>query len=324
MPSTPVKFWSCPDGASGDMRVAQEHLAELQPTEVLVRHKAVGINFMDLYFRTGLYPNPGGRLGAEAAGVVEAVGSAVTGFRAGDRVAYASGPNGAYAEARTIDARHLVKIPDGIDFTTAAAMLLKGMTAAMLLTRTTDARGRRVLFAAAAGGVGLIAGQWLAHLGAESIGLVSGSGKATAARAHGYTHVLDGSAVDVGREVARLTSGNGVEIAYDGVGEATFRTSLASLAPRGMFVSFGAASGPVRDFAISMLTPKSLYLTRPTLKHFTDRPDALAALAAQLFEMVGGAKLKAAITTHRFADIPKVHQALTERRTSGSQVIEID
>ena len=319
-----VEVWRCDQrSADGALYRSTETLTELGPNEVLVLHKAIGINFMDVYFKKGIYPNPGGRLGCEASGIVEAVGAAVVQFGKGDRVAYASGPNGSYSQGRIIDARHLVRLPDDIEFTTAAAILLKGMTAGMLSTRLTNVKGRTVLFHAAAGGVGLLAGQWLAQVGAKAIGVAGNCTKAAIAREHGYHHVIDRAREDVTEEVKKITSGSGVQIVFDGVGRATFQTSLECASTRGWIVRFGAASGPVEGLSVSTLAPKALFLTRPTLTAYTAQRDDLVHLSEDLFRLVRGGAITHTASIYRFGDVPDVHAALEDGRTTGSLVVEV-
>nr|MDA8252336.1 quinone oxidoreductase [Rhodospirillales bacterium] len=243
------------------------------PGEVLVRHAAIGLNYIDVYFRTGLYKSQlPATLGMEAAGTVAAVGEGVTSLAVGDRIAYATGPIGAYAVERVIAADRVVKLPDAIDFRTAAAMMLQGMTAQYLLRRTYRVQpGETILVHAAAGGVGLILCQWARHLGATVIGVVSTEQKAELARAHGATHVLVGHA-DLPAEVKRITGGAMVPVVYDSIGKDTFMASLDCLAPLGMMVSYGNASGPVGAIDVGLLGAKgSLFLTRPSLATYTAR-----------------------------------------------------
>ena len=242
------------------------------PGEALVRHAAIGLNYIDVYHRTGMYP---GSLpltpGMEGAGTVEAVGPGVTDLVPGQRVAYAGAPVGAYADLRVMPAAILVPLPDAISFDTAAAMMLKGMTAQYLLRQTYRVQpGDHILFHAAAGGVGLIVGQWAKHLGAVAIGTVSSPAKAELARAHGYDHIIDYSREDFVARVKEITGGEGVPVVYDGVGKDTFLRSLDCLRPLGMGVSFGSSSGPVENFNMGLLSAKgSLYVTRPTLMTYT-------------------------------------------------------
>ena len=293
--------------------------------EVRIRHSAIGLNYIDTYHRSGLYPLalPSG-IGLEAAGVVEAVGEGVTNLNKGDRVAYGAGPIGAYAQVRNSPANRVSKLPDAIADETAAAMMLKGMTVRYLLRETYVVKsGDTVLFHAAAGGVGLIAGQWLKALGATAIGTVGSEEKAELARAHGYAHVINYSNEDVAKRVRELTGGKGVPVVYDGVGQATMAASLDSLQPRGLLVSFGNASGPVRDFDLGILSAKgSLYLTRPTLMTYTASDEALQANAADLFDMVASGKVKIEVNQrYGLADAAQAHRDLEARKTTGSTIL---
>lgn len=296
--------------------------------EVQVRHQAVGLNYIDVYHRTGLYPTPQlpCPLGLEAAGVVEAVGPGVSDFRTGDRVAYASPPLGAYAEARNFAADRLVSLPDGIDFEQGAAMMLQGMTAEYLLRRCYPVQpGQTVLFQAAAGGVGLIFCQWAKRLGARVIGTVGSEKKAEIARAHGCDHPILYRQEDLVARVKELTEGQGVPVVYDGVGRDTWKASLDCLAPRGMMVSFGNASGKVPPLELSELNSRgSLYLTRPTLMHYTADARELRDCAAALFERVLAGDIRIEIN-QRFplAEAARAHRALEARETTGSTVLRV-
>lgn len=296
------------------------------PGQVKLRQEAVGLNFIDVYHRTGLYPQtlpftPG----TEGAGIVESVGPHVTGVKPGDRVAYA-GPIGGYAEERMIDADRLVKLPNGISSEQAAAMMLQGMTAHMLLRRVYSVKADDVvLIHAAAGGVGLILCQWAKALGATVIGTVSTEGKAELAAAHGCDHPIIYTRQDFVAEVDRITSGKKLPVVYDSVGRDTFMRSLDCLRPRGMMVSFGNASGPVDPFSPLLLAQKgSLFLTRPTLFHYIAARDELETAARELFEMVETGKVKIEIK-QRFAlkDASEAHRALEARETIGSTVLTI-
>ena len=295
------------------------------PAEALVHHTAVGLNYIDVYFRTGLYkiPSMPATLGMEAAGVVRAVGAEVRGVAVGDRVAYATGPIGAYATDRVISADRLVKIPDGVEDQVAAAMMLQGMTAQYLLRRTYRVKeGETILVHAAAGGVGLIMCQWAKHLGATVIGVVSTEAKAEMARAHGAAHVVIGHE-HLAAEVKRITSGAMVPVVYDSVGRDTFGVSLDCLAPLGMMVSFGNSSGAVPPFDLGVLSAKgSLYLTRPTLATYTSKSSDLAAVAADLFDVVKRGAVKILVNqTFPLKDAALAHAALEGRRTTGSTVL---
>ncbi len=293
--------------------------------EALVRHEAVGLNYIDVYFRTGLYkvPHLPATIGMEGAGVVVAVGEGVTEVAPGDRVAYAGGPVGAYATERVIAADRLVKLPAGIDFQTGAAMMLQGMTAQYLLRRTYRVQaGETVLVHAAAGGVGLILCQWARHLGATVIGVVSTEAKAELARGHGAHHVIVGHD-NLAAEVKRLTDGAMVPVVYDSVGKDTFGPSLDSLAPLGLMVSYGNASGPVPPVDVGILAAKgSLFLTRPTLATYTAKRSDLVAVANDLFGVVEAGAVKIRVNqTFPLAEAAAAHEALEARRTTGSTVL---
>ena len=293
--------------------------------EVLVRHEAVGLNFIDIYFRTGLYraPQMPATLGMEAAGVVEAVGDGVSELKPGDRVAYAMGPIGAYAEARTIRAELLVKLPDDIPARTAAAMMLQGLTAQYLLRRTYAVKpGDTILVHAAAGGVGLILVQWAKALGATVIGTVSTEAKAELARAHGADHVVL-TAEDLVARVAAITDGARLPVVYDSVGRDTWSASLDCLAPLGLLVSYGNASGPVTGVDLGILAAKgSLYITRPTLATYTAKRADLLAMADDLFGVVRSGKVRINVNqTYPLREAGAAQRALEERRTTGSTVL---
>jgi NADPH2:quinone reductase len=294
--------------------------------EIRVRHTAVGLNYIDVYFRSGLYPGPDlpFGLGLEACGVVEAVGPGVDGLVPGDRVAYAAPPIGAYAEARVMPALKAVKVPDGIDDRQAAAMMLQGMTAEYLLRRCYQVeKGQTVLFHAAAGGVGLIFCQWAKHLGATVIGTVGSDEKAELARAHGCDHPVIYTRENFVEKVKALTDGKGVPVAYDGVGKTTFMETLDCLSPRGMLVSFGQSSGAVDPLNIGILSQKgSLYLTRPTLMTYTATREATLESSRALFQMVQSGAVKIEVNqTFPLKDAAEAHRALEERKTTGSTVL---
>jgi NADPH2:quinone reductase len=294
------------------------------PGEALVRHAAVGLNYIDVYFRTGLYKSPlPATLGMEAAGTVVALGEGVSDVAVGDRVAYATAPIGAYATERVIAANRLVKLPDSIDFQTGAAMMLQGLTAQYLLRRTHRVQaGETILVHAAAGGVGLILTQWARHLGATVIGVVSTEAKAAIARAHGAAHVLIGHA-DLAAAVKRITGGAMVPVVYDSVGKDTFLASLDSLAPLGLMVSFGNASGPVGPVDVSLLAAKgSLFLTRPTLATYTARQADLHNAARELIEVVVQGAVHICVNqTFPLQQAAAAHAALEARQTTGSTVL---
>ncbi len=296
------------------------------PGQVLIRHKAIGLNFLDVYYRNGLYPPPNGlplTPGGEAAAVVLEAGEGVVGLRPGDRVGYAV-PLGAYCDERVIAADRLVKIPDDISDEQAAAMMLKGMTAEYLLNRTFAVRpGHTILFHSAAGGVGLLAGQWAKSLGATVIGTAGSAEKAALAKANGYDHVFDYREHDFVGAVRDITGGKLCDVVYDSVGRDTFPGSLDCLRARGMFVSFGQSSGPIPPFSLSILAQKgSLFATRPTLFVYIARRDDLEASAAALFEVVSSGKVKISIN-QRYAlkDAALAHADLESRRTSGTTIL---
>lgn len=300
-------------------------LSQLAPNEARVRHEAVGLNFIDIYFRTGRYPLalPSG-LGLEGAGVVEAVGSAVTEVKVGDRVAYAGGPPGAYAEVRNIPADRLVKLPDSIDFKTAAAMMLQGMTAQYLLRRTYRVQaGDTILIQAAAGGVGLIVCQWAKALGATVIGTVSSDEKAALAKAHGCDHPIVYSRENFVERVKEITGGAGVPVVYDSVGADTFMKSLDCLRPLGMMVTFGQSAGPVAPVDTQELSKRgSLFLTRPTLFTYIAKRADLVQTAQELFDVVGSGKVKIEVNqTYALKDAAQAHIDLEARRTTGSTIL---
>ncbi len=294
--------------------------------QVLVRHTAIGLNFIDVYYRSGLYPPPGGfplTPGSEAAGVVVEVGQGVDWLKPGDRIAYAVS-TGAYAEQRLVDASQVVKVPDGVSDEQAAAMMLKGMTAEYLLRRTFKVKaGDTILYHAAAGGVGLILGQWAKHLGATVIGTASSKEKIVLAKAHGFDHVIDYREQDFVAGVAAITGGAKCDVVYDSVGKDTFPASLDCLKPLGMFVSFGQSSGPIPPFSMSLLAQKgSLFATRPTLFVYNAKREALEASAAALFEVVlsGAVEIK---INQRYAlkDASRAHADLEGRRTTGTTIL---
>ena len=293
--------------------------------EVQVRHRAVGVNFIDTYHRSGLYPVPlPSGLGQEAAGVVEAVGEGVSEFLPGDRVAYAGGPVGAYSDVRNIAAAELVKLPEALSFEQGAAVMMQGLTAQYLLQRTYRVQpGDTLLIHAAAGGVGLIACQWAKALGATVIGTVSSDAKAELARRHGCDHTIVTSREKVSQRVRELTAGEGVAVVYDSVGKDTFFDSLACLRPLGMMVSFGNASGPVPAFEPSLLMKMgSLFLTRPTLFHYTQRRADLLAMAGELFDVVASGQVRISVNQrYPLRDAALAHAALEARRTTGSTVL---
>jgi len=295
------------------------------PGEVRVRQTAIGLNYIDVYSRTGFYPQPSLPFipGVEAAGVITAIGEGVKDLKVGRRVAYA-GPIGAYAEERLIAADRVVRLPAGLSDEVAASIMLKGMTAQYLLRRTYEVGPETtLLFHAAAGGVGLIACQWAASLGATVIGTVGSAGKALIARAHGCTHVINYREDDFVTMVKAYTKGQGVDVVYDSIGKDTFPASLDCLKPLGMWVSFGQASGPVPEFKITLLSQKgSLYATRPSLHHYTASRKDLVAAANDLFDVIGSGKVKVSVNqTYPLAKAARAHQDLEARLTTGSTVL---
>jgi NADPH2:quinone reductase len=295
------------------------------PGEVRVRNTAIGVNFIDTYQRSGLYPLtlPSG-LGTEAAGVVEAVGAGVQALSPGDRVASCTGPLGAYSTERLVPADKLVKLPDGIEDRTAAAMMLKGLTVQYLFRQTFPLKaGDTILFHAAAGGVGLIACQWARALGVTMIGTVSSDAKAALARESGCTHTIIYTRENFVERVREITGGKGVPVVYDSIGKDTFPASLDCLAPRGMFVSFGSSSGPVPPFNLIMLSQKgSLYATRPTLFTYASTHTALNAMASELFALVKEGRIKPdARQTFALKDAAEAHRSLESRKTTGATLL---
>jgi len=293
--------------------------------EARIRQTAVGINYIDTYHRTGLYPLPMPTgIGLEGAGMVEAVGPGVSDLKPGDRVAYAGGPVGAYADLRLMPVDRLVKVPDGISDQQAAGMMLKGMTSEYLIRRTFPVKaGDTVLFHAAAGGVGLIACQWLKALGAHVIGTVGSDEKAALAKAHGCEFPVVYTREDFVARVKEITGGRGVPVVYDSVGKDTFARSLDCLRPRGMMVLFGAASGPVPPFDSQTLAQKgSLFLTRPTLFAYTASREDLVTSATSLFDAVGSGQVKIEVSrTYPLADAQQAHRDLESRKTTGSLLL---
>lgn len=295
--------------------------------EVRLRHTAIGVNFIDTYFRSGLYPTPlPSGLGKEVAGVIEALGEGVTGFAVGDRVATGSAPNGTYAEASNMPARELVKIPDGVSDETAAAAMLKGLTAWYLLRETYRVqKGDTILIHSAAGGVGLIACQWAKALGLQLIGTAGTDEKCALAREHGAAHVINYGKEDFLARVKDITGGKGVKVVYDSVGKDTWEKSLDCLAPFGLMASFGNASGPVPPFSPAVLAGKgSLYVTRQTLFSHIATREATQQMADDLFEAVTSGKVKIRID-QRFplAEVRQAHEALEARKTTGCTILTL-
>ena len=304
-------------------------VGEPGPGQVRLRHEAVGLNFADTYFRTGLYPMPlPAGMGVEAAGVVEAIGLDVTNVAVGDRVTYTGFLNtlGAYSTERLIAAAPLIRLPEGISCETAAAMTMRGLTSAYLLRRIHAFQpGQRILLHAAAGGVGLIVSQWAKLLGLTVIGTVSNESKAAVARSHGCDYTIDYSREDVAKRVRALTEGAGVDVVFDSVGKDTFDASLGSLKRRGLMVCVGTASGPIPPFNPQMLAMKgSLYLTRPALADYIADPAEKDALAGELFDHVAAGRIRIEIN-QRYAlkDAAQAHRDLEARRTTGSSVLMV-
>lgn len=300
--------------------------AQPGPQQVRVRNKAIGLNFIDTYYRSGLYPAPSmpSGLGTEGAGIVEAVGSEVSRFKVGDRVAYGTGPLGSYSELHTLPQDNLVHLPQAISFEQAAAVMLKGLTVQYLLRQTYEVKsGDIILFHAAAGGVGSLACQWAKSLGAKLIGTVSSTEKAAHAKALGAWETIDYSKEDVAKRVLELTDGKKCPVVYDGVGQDTWLTSLDCVAPRGLLVSFGNASGPVAGVNLGILAQKgSLYVTRPTLGSYANNADNLQRMADELFGMVSSGKLKVDdIQQYALKEAAKAQIELSGRRTTGSTIL---
>ena len=315
-------------GGPENMQVVDLPVGEPGPGEIRIRHEACGLNFIDVYQRTGLYPNALPlSLGMEGAGIVEAVGPGVTHLQVGDRAAYASNPPGSYCEQRVMPARNVCRLPDAIDFETGAAMMLKGLTAQYLLKKTLPAEGLQagdfVLFHAAAGGVGLIACQWAKALGLQLIGTAGGEAKCRLALEHGAAHAIDYTKEDFVARVKEITGGKGVKVVYDSIGKDTFEKSLDCLRPFGLLASFGNASGPVPPFAPGILGPKgSLYVTRCTLFTHIATREATQAMADDLFEVVGSGQVNIRIDQrYPLEQVAQAHRDLEARKTTGSTVL---
>ena len=314
-------------GGAEQFRIVDREVGDPGPGEIRIAHKACGLNFIDVYQRTGLYPlELPHALGMEAAGIVEAVGDGVHHLKVGDRAAYASAPPGAYCEARVMPAAQVCKLPDGVSFDEAAAMMLKGLTVQYLFHRTTPlARGDTVLFHAAAGGVGLIACQWARSEGITLIGTAGTDEKCQLALDHGAAHCINYRREDFAARVSELTDGKGVDVVMDAVGADTFEGSLDSLKPLGMMISFGNASGPVPPFSVGILGQKgSLKITRPTLFTHIAEHEACQDMARMLFEKVMSGAVKIRID-QRFglADVAAAHEALEARKTTGSSILTL-
>ncbi|MBK9361997.1 MAG: quinone oxidoreductase [Rubrivivax sp.] len=315
-------------GGPEKLQLVDLPVGEPGPGEIRIRHQACGLNFIDVYQRTGLYQNPLPlTLGMEGAGIVEAVGEGVTHLKAGDRAAYASNPPGSYSEVRVMPAKTVVKLPDGIAFDTAAGMMLKGLTAQYLLKKTLPVEGLQpgdhVLFHAAAGGVGLIACQWAKALGLQLIATAGSAAKCQLALDHGAAHAIDYSKEDFAARVKAITGGKGVKVVYDSVGKDTFEGSLNCLRPFGLLASFGNASGPVPPFAPGILGPKgSLYITRATLFTHIATREATQAMADDLFAVVLSGQVKIRIDQrYPLAEVAQAHRDLEARKTTGSTVL---
>ena len=293
--------------------------------ELLIRHEAVGLNYLDTYHRSGLYPLPlPSGIGSEAAGIVEAVGAGVQGFREGDRVGYFSGPLGSYATHRTIDADRVVMLPDTIDSETAAAAMLKGCTAEYLVERCARvAKGEAVLVHSAAGGVGSLLVQWLKSIGAIVVAHAGTSRKAEMAKALGADHALSCPMDELAAQVRALTDGKGVPVVLDGVGAASWQASLGAVSRKGLIATYGNASGPVPPFtAIDLLRAGSIFVTRPTLADYAATPEEMRTSAARLFEMIASGTVKVTIgARHPLLEAADAHRALEARQTTGSTVL---
>ena len=317
-------------GGAEVMKLVEVQVGEPGAGEIRIRHHAVGLNFIDVYQRSGVYTLPLPlQLGMEASGVVEAVGAGVTHLKVGDRAAYASNPPGAYCEVRVMPAKCVCKLPDSISFETGAAMMLKGLTAQYLLRKTLPQGGLQagdfVLFHAAAGGVGLIACQWAKALGYQLIGTAGSDEKCSLAKAHGAAHVINYSKEDFAARVKEITGGKGVKVVYDSVGKDTWDKSLDCLSPFGLMASFGNASGVVPPFAPGMLGPKgSLYVTRQTLFTHISTRESTQAMADELFAMVQSGAVKIKIDQrYALADVQQAHRDLEARKTTGCTVLTL-
>jgi len=317
-------------GGPEQLKLVQVTVGEPGPGEVRIRHKAVGLNFIDVYQRSGLYAmTMPVQLGMEASGVIEAVGEGVTHLTAGDRVAYASQPPGSYCEVRVMPAKCVCQLPDGIDFETGAAMMLKGLTAQYLLKRTLPQGGLQagdfVLFHAAAGGVGLIACQWAHALGLKLIGTAGSDAKCRLAREHGAAYTINYATEDFAVRVKEITGGKGVKVVYDSVGKDTWDKSLDCLAPFGLMASFGNASGPVAPFSPGILGPKgSIYVTRQTLFSHIATRESTQAMADDLFEAVLSGKVKIRIDQrYPLEEVQQAHRALESRQTTGCTILTL-
>lgn len=317
-------------GGPEQMKIVEVMVGEPGPGEIRIRHKACGLNFLDVYQRSGVYPLPTPvQLGMEASGIVEAVGEGVTHLKVGDRAAYASQPPGAYCEVRVMPAKCVCKLPDNIDFDTGAAMMLKGLTVQYLLMKTRPVEGLlpgdHVLFHAAAGGVGLIACQWAKALGLQLIGTAGSDAKCELAKANGAAHVINYAKEDFQARVKEITGGKGVKVVYDSVGKDTWDKSLDCLRPFGLMASFGNASGVVPPFAPGSLGAKgSIYVTRQTLFTHIATREGTQAMADDLFAMVGSGKVKIHIAQrYPLEQVQQAHRDLEARKTTGSTILTL-
>ena len=315
-------------GGPEELKIVDVTVGDPGPGEVRIRHHAIGLNFIDVYHRTGVYPLPmPATIGMEGAGIIEAVGDGVTHLKPGDRAAYASQPPGAYCEARVMPAKCVVQLPDAISFETAAAMMLKGLTAQYLLRRTLPVQGLQagdfVLFHAAAGGVGLIACQWARALGLQLIGTAGSDAKCALAQEHGAAHVINYATEDFAARVKDITGGKGVKVVYDSVGKDTWDKSLACLRPFGLMASFGASSGPAPAFEPAMLAKLgSIYVTRQTLFSHIVSHETTQPMADELFAVVQSGQVKIRIDQrYPLADVQQAHRDLEARKTTGSSIL---
>jgi len=317
-----IRFYE--SGGPEVLKLESVELAPPGPGQARVRHTAIAVNFIDVYFRTGRYPAqlPSG-LGSDAVGVVEAVGPGVTDLREGDRVGYLLGPQGAYSEARIMPAEVLIKLPDGISDRTASTIMMKGMTAQYLFRQVYPLKGgETILYHAAAGGVGLIACQWARAIGVTMIGAVSSDEKAAIAKAHGCTHTIVTTRENIAERVRELTGGKGVPVVYDSVGKDTLQASLDSLQPRGTLVSNGTSSGPVVIDTTTLAVKGSLWLTRPAMVHYATPRSHMLAMADELFGLVLAGKIKSEPSrTYPLAEAAEAHRALESRQTVGATVL---
>ncbi|MBO9650824.1 MAG: quinone oxidoreductase [Variovorax sp.] len=318
------------NGGPEELKIVDVEVGDPGPGEIRIRHKAVGLNFIDTYQRSGLYPFPMPlQLGMEASGIVESVGEGVTHLKAGDRAAYASQPPGAYSELRVMPSRNVCKLPDAISFETGAAMMLKGLTAQYLLKKTLPAEGLQpgdfILFHAAAGGVGLIACQWAKALGLKLIGTAGTDAKCQLALDHGAAHAINYSKENFAARVKEITGGKGVKVVYDSVGKDTFEGSLECLRPFGLLAIFGNGSGPVPPFNLGLLGAKgSLYVTRPTLFTHIATRESTQAMADDLFAVVESGAVKIPIDQrYRLEDVQQAHRDLEARKTTGCTILTL-